>query len=338
MYPKKVSYFKTKYKEENCASGIITTSVEWLTVGTPCIASVNPFRAQLQLPDADIVANIDQNLYYKGDSRRPENLPTIKMKDIYEIAAKRGIDEANAIIRNNLSSVQATFVFTNWNDKFDYFSKPVNSRQFRFDGKKPIIFDDNFKQINLNSQKDMHKSEDLSNVADKVLKYLKDYRYVNYIFRRVAESNKKSVIESMDSIFKNMASRFPMGVCFRQHGSNRTRFLIDTLCVSFYRLSDVIPVFDYRNLGVGIEVVMTNSQAEGEDMQANGMSLCYRFLFSESSENVFTIDGEKIERPNDISVSDGVKYMKAKIDREVPNDFALTNKPVLLKKSAQEEI
>lgn len=343
MYSKKLEYFKEKYEKENCASGIITTTIEWFPVGSPCIVSANSFNTRRKVvaidPDEPQSASFDSFSEPVLDSaKKPASPKRASMMDLHEMARNGQVDEANDILHGAVTSVGTLFLFPNWNDRFTHFNNSIHSRQFRLNGITPLIFDDNFKQIIPASLDDLNKRKNFSSVAGAALEYLKTYRYVNYVLNGVAESNKKAIVDSIGWLFDGLCYRFPVNTCFGQHSETRARILIDTICVSFYRLSDVIPLFDYKTVGLGMELLMTNSQMSGAEMIRRDLSPCYRFLFSETRENVFTIDGDVIERPNDIKVTNALGYIEKMIKNEVPNDFALTNKPILLEKSAQEEI
>jgi hypothetical protein len=120
---------------------------------------------------------------------------------------------------------------------------------------------------------------------------------------------------------KMLRKSLPNNVCF-YHNNGKCRSLIDTVSISFYKLSDVIAVFDTkRATGVCMEVFMTSSAVKNFTYPEKSMT--WRFLFCKYRDNAFSIDGEKIQRPSDISTDDGFTYVERGLAGNTANDEAV---------------
>ncbi len=364
MYIGKIEFFKSLYPEDNCVGGMIVANVRAdLGVGSPCIACHSPFINCKATKELKIKQSIGQYFFENplGDSSSLEKYPSsrrsrykkkmvpeqdkiqdkMKMRELYKIAEEEGIAKANLVISESLNELAALFLFSLWSDGADFYNPPIESSKFFFNGTKPLIFD-SCKRVELERLADSHDNEEMKSFADSILEELKRYRYINYTFMGVAKSNKHSMLEDLDCIYRTMKAKFPHNICFFQYNMERMRALLDTVSISFYKMSDVIPVFDHRKgSGIGMEIFLTNSEAKGESLMSHQQSATYRFLFSQSKENIFTIDGEAVHRPSDRPASQCMGHIYNFISGEVPNDLVLKKKKdnmQTLKKLFQEEV
>jgi len=86
----------------------------------------------------------------------------------------------------------------------------------------------------------------------------------------------------------------------------------------------MIAIFDSKKAsGIGAEIFLTNSIHNSSDIQREGHSATYRFLFSEFRENLFSIDGELIKRRGDRNTGEVLSMASSTISRGVPNDEKL---------------
>lgn len=358
MYLKKVEYLKSLWPPENCISAITTVeTTNRASVGTPCIASIKPFAAdkinapirgfpspnrseirgeiRVRAEDQAQPAGDGYNRGYSRDNYKKRSLsPPPGMsskgskkkatcaKDLY----KMDISKANDLIRNCVSKTNVLFAFSTHNDYIDYYTTSIYGHQIYFNGVKPIILDDG-KRFELSRISDVHNKTDLNNFAEMTYNSLQDNRYINYTFTDVMESNKRYMMEDVNLIFGSLKEAYPHNIsCFRTL-SDGLRGLIDVVSISFYRLPDVVAVFDFNNMvGVGVEVLMTNSLYDAKAVSKGEQSVTHRFLFSSTRENLFTIDGESVARRSDSLTDKALGSVHKIIGEEVPYDKALKGK------------
>lgn len=343
MYPKKVEYFSSGLFEtgQDFLSGVTTTDIEdLLVVGTPCLFTITDKEVRKERPRKkdpfeypDWLANpySTGSVEYRSGSKDSDD--SIKISDIYRIAETGGLAKANEFLSEFVYKGRVLVLFPPWNGS-NYGVYTINSSRFYFNGRKPLIYDD-CKHNELRRLSDIHDKEEISGFPEMMVEELSKYRYVNYLFSGVARSNVKSVLTELDEVFMTIYKKFPINVCFSQFDQSRLRYLVDVVSVSFYDISDMIPVFDYRKKGgMGMEVFLTNSRLSGKTLMDESLSATYRFIFSNSRDNIFSVDGEPVGRPHDLSTVNSLQNMRQLIEREVPNDGGAKT----LMKSAQEEV
>ena len=88
----------------------------------------------------------------------------------------------------------------------------------------------------------------------------------------------------------------------------------------------MIAIFDSKKTsGIAAEIFLTNSTHNTSQMSRDGVTVTYRFLFSKSRENLFSIDGETIKRQCDRNTKDVLSSVSSIISKEIPNDEKLKN-------------
>jgi len=340
MYIKKVQYLERALSHEagvaktDCAGAIITSTLRiasssrdrdenslMLPVGTPCIIYHPPFlystptsvsktyyRKHKYVPRNsklvfDSMDAVEESAPWRDDPYADpfmeKGRSSAAMQKLYNIAEEKGLTEANDVLKYSLNSVSVLFPIVPWViDQRDHFFHTIRTNQVYFNGTLPLIYDE-AKRLSISRLRDVHGKNDIKNFPDLILEFLKKYRYINYVFEELSQSNAIGIQTDLDAIYSSLNKSFPRNTCFSQRGLNTgTRNVVS---VSFYRLDDIIPIFDKRHSrGVGMEILITNTKIdEGLLMMKHAQSSTYRFLFASSRENVFTIDGEPIERPND---------------------------------------
>jgi hypothetical protein len=244
----------------------------------------------------------------------------ISAEDLY----KMSVVEANKMLRNGIK-IDTMFVFSLYKDYHDFYIHGMQSNQVYFDGKKPLVFDEGHR-FELERLTDVHKKDELNNFSEMIYDSLKENRYINYSFGGIATSNKRYMFEDINIIFNDLQRVFPKNFSFFMSTlNNRTlRSLVDTVSISFYRIQDVIAIFDSRETtGMGIEIFLTNSAHKPQHMNESEATATYRFLFSKSRENILTIDGELINRQHNRSTSDALGAAFSVINKNIPIDDKL---------------
>ena len=245
-------------------------------------------------------------------------------KDIYKIA-KKDLSKANSILSNSLDCINVIIPFSIWSDTADYIIHSTNTKRFHIDGSLPIIFDNGI-HTEINRLSDIHSNSDISNFPDLLVEKLQNNRFVNYTFSGVSVSNLRYMLEDINSFYNTLTKAYPNHISFFQYPHDRVKVITDIVSVSFYELGDVLPIFDYKKAsGICMEIFITNSLIKGQDIISKMKSATYRFVFSKSRENVFTIDGEQIKRPHDMNSAKAFGMVRDKIAREIPNDTNIKN-------------
>ncbi len=372
MYIEKLKFLQEIYPEDNCIAGITTSAFSDMSVGTPCIAVIQPFvicdgidkhnnpdnlwgsipspqpsgapslsgagrprpidRLRIRQEEADtpnhdhIGLFIDKVVTPKLASKEPVSNEAKKStaKDIYQIA-KKDLPKANGILSNSLNNINVIIPFSIWSDPRDYVVNVTNANKFHMDGSLPIIYDSGI-HIELDRLSDVHNSSDVSNFPDLLAERLRSNRFINYTFSGVGASNLKYMLEDINSFYNMLTKAYPNHISFFQYPHNRVKVITDIVSISFYELGDVLPIFDSkRAVGICMEIFITNSSIKGQDIGSKMKSATYRFVFSMSKENVFTIDGEAIHRPHDMSSSKAISMVRDRIAKETPNDASVKN-------------
>jgi hypothetical protein len=237
---------------------------------------------------------------------------------LYDIAEKDGVVKANEVLIRSVNEVTVIFLFSLWNDPQDYYITAMRSGHTYFNGKLPLIHDE-CKRMELKRLKDVHSKRQMKSFPSVILSGLEDQRYINYTFENVSESSKTQVQEDLNSIYNALTEAFPCNICF--YGYYASRASIDTVSVSFYSLSDVMPIFDSkRSMGVGMEIFLANSNTSYYDLMTRFRSATYRFLFTKDKENIFTIDGEAVRRSHDRPSSQCMTEIQTILCRDVAKD------------------
>jgi len=334
MHVSKTEYFQKTYPEEDCLSGITTSSINDFSVGTPCIAVVKPFvkhespnAASNRFTAKPTYGNNGKRLYTDRGYGRPKK-PS-KKQDKAEGKTKAielysmDIDKANRIIENSLGKIKIIFTHNIRPGEKDFSVKDVRASSFYFNGTKPLIHDDCLR-IEAGSFCDIHNPDEMESIGDIVLGQLKDYRYINYTAVDVAKSNSGEVLAEISHMAEVIGKKLPHRACFFYSKSD-SRSVIDTVSVSFYRLEDSIAIFDAsRAVGICMEIFLSSSAVR--DVTYPNKAMCWRFLFCKYRDNAFSIDGERIKRPAEIPIMDGLGNVREGLRRHVANDMSTRKK------------
>jgi len=298
MHP---SLLKTvsKLVGNNLLSGMLTARIANMGIGTPCILDID-----------GMISN----------SSSGKELG----KQILDVKPKEGyIDVINELISGNRSPCPSIVLFSERSGQHGYIVTPQGPQVYCFD-KKPFILDSG-KIVDVKTAGGIVTQRTAKNFGNKILDNLKETRYITYVISDMCASKLEGFKKNMALMFKGLIEELPHNACIHTQG-NASLTIIDTIAVSFYRLPDVIPIFDSKYIeGFALEMFFTNSTTLNSIPE--GRSYAVRWLFSKEEDNVFSIDGEAIKRRTynntGASLSDYVyKYIK----NHLPNDLVFKKK------------
>jgi len=267
------------YKIQECLNGrigdlrvsaILSTNEGGFEVGTPCIADFTNIQVKKPLK------NSDATTLFKTEKDVPKAL--------------------NEFLAQNIASVPNMFIFTNRVDIPIGHIGMTHGYALHCIKVLPIV-NDTGKHTVVKRFDNIVSSHNLSEVPEKVAEYMKKYRYVNYVVEDICRSKINSTIDNLQRLSTILAKKYPNNTCVQIRGNGQST-LIDTLSISFYRLQDVMPIFDYnRAAGIAVEILLTNSMLSGHELLgSDGNHMAVRWVFSRYKDNIFTIDGERIRR------------------------------------------
>jgi len=301
MYIKKLEYFRDCYKEEDLISGLSTKVVACMPVGSPCLVALS------------------QSLCH--NSRGSKSKTNVELQELLKAG---DIGKVHEGLKKFFDSLHILFLFSMNNDNLDHLTASLNSNRFYCVEKRPLIYD-TCSSISLEEAGQIahDNSQDNHIFMPQLISQLKEDRFVNYTFNNVSLSNAKDVICDMKSIIASLTAVYPNSVSFYHSPWTGCRALIDTVSISFYKLADVVPIFNRRKSeGLCMEILLTSSEMDKSRIVKSEMSMTYRFLFAKHRENIFSIDGQPIKRAHDYPVSDVAKILYKKLEEYVPNDMA----------------
>jgi len=302
MYTKKLEYLKSRFNQNYLYSGLILKPMHSLPIGTPCVINLSSKK--------------DLNIKIKKEE-------TNKLNDTEQI---------NNYFSSYNGSANILFLFNIYSDSADFIITDAKMNKIYYIDDKPLIYDSYSSMLLESSRK--------STINDDILEQLKDQlnnnRFVNYVFEDVKLSNVNNVILNIKKIINILDRNYSNNASFYQYTRTGSRILIDTVSISFYKIKDVIPVFNYKKSdGMCMEIMLTNSDLKGESLIGQNYSMIYRFLFGKYKENIFSIDGELINRPNEASISHTTVELYKLLKKSVPKDTkTIKNEP---KKEVEKE-
>jgi len=352
MHKTKADCLRQYFPEKDCFSAITMIELDRMTVGSPVMISMKPFvqgpppqmfnrhgaqPGSIALRPGSISSSSSAQPRLSGarhEDIRNKDLPApsypkklipieedtkkVSVKDLYEM----GVAEANKALQNVMKKVSAMSVFSFYQGLHDFHQHTMHGHQVYFDGKKPLIFDKG-RRFELERLSDVHEKGDLNNFSEMIYHSLKENRYINYSFGGVSASNKRYMFEDINIIFSNLKEVFHKNFSFFTSllSDGTLRALVDTVSISFYRMQDIVAIFDSKKTsGIGAEIFLTNSAHRPVNMEQAETTATYRFLFSKSKENILTIDGELIHRQCNRFTGDALGSALSVINKNVPID------------------
>jgi hypothetical protein len=293
MYIKKLEYLQQRFKQNYLYSGLILRPTNSLPIGTPCMIDLNSKNA----------------LGKRIEKEKIEGL--------------NNIEEINSYFKSEAGSANIVFLFNIYNDSSDFIIAGTKINRVYYIDDKPLIYDSYSSTLLESSRKDA--------IGDNILEQLEDQldsnRFINYVFEDVKSSNIDNITLNIGKIVNILELNKNYNTSFYQYNHDGSRVLIDTVSISFYKIKDVIPVFNYKKLdGICMEIMLVNSDLKNESLTKRGYSMTYRFLFAKYKENMFSVDGQSIKRPNDILIKNTLVKLYSILKKSVPKDAKNSSK------------
>jgi len=305
MYIKKLEYLQQTFKQNYLYSGVILKSLHSLPIGTPCLIDLSSKK--------DLGEKIKEKKARGSDS----------------------VEEINNYFRSNSGSAVIIFLFNTYNDSPDFITTTTKLNKIYYIDDKPLIYD-SYSSTVLKSLEDNLID---GNILEQLKSQLNDNRFVNYVFEDVKLSNVNNVISNIEKVIDILNKNYSNNTSFYQYVCTGSRVLIDTVSMSFYKIGDVIPVFNYKKLnGICMEIILTNSDLKGEALIRQNYSMTYKFLFSKHKENTFSIDGELVTRPNEMSILHTMPLLYKLLKKSTPKDIVKSSSKQSVKKEPKKAV
>jgi len=259
----------------------------------------------------------------KKANKEKFDLRYVQKKDndftVADIIAFDKISEVNENLRKRIKTFKAIVLFSS-SQINSFVTMYISPFDFCYSKQKPIIYDNNLYMKPENFKRDVNSVKDFSLYIKSLLK---TYRFVNYTIGNIGKSNINSIRSDIELIIISLMNTYKYNTNLHRYVAETPLPLLDVVSISFYKIEDVIAIFDYKRLdGICMELSFTSSDYE-IDINNRYNTTTYRFIFSKYKDNLFTIDGESIKRQYDIPISEGLHEMCRIASINVPNDTIL---------------
>jgi hypothetical protein len=315
MHPVRLRLLRNAYPKENCLSAISMHRFGDYDVplGTPLVIYSDPFSAAIP---GHVVEELGLDLssrnggyYYFGDKAKDKTKTTLT--ELYRITEKY----TDEVLQHSLSKIRVINLFPSRADGWDHSYFNIVPKSIMIMPKVPLFWDDGFICEVDNIQGVMGDE----NPAKKIREMLNSYRYVTYCFSNFNKSKVSSVMNQIKGIISSIALKYPVYKSYSSIEYSESYLLMDVCAISFFRLSDVITIYDYRRAdGMAVDIYAASSQLKStNDMP--GATMLTRFIFNIDKENLQSIDGEKIVRWNDRGkLDDGLASVHSFLNKNTP--------------------
>lgn len=306
MYIKKLEFLQNRYPKEKSLPGIILSDQESISVGTPIIAKTDPFVAFTEDENGEAA-------YYKDTSTRTHA----------EELLKEDPKLVNKILARSITKMSALHLFCSIRGYCDYNELVINGFNFHFRSEIPLIHDEAHR-LSASRISDVFGNPELRDIGGFLSDCFKSHRYLNVLLTGLGQSMKPQLLSEINKLINALKGEYPHSKGILQT-AELPRHLIDVLSISFYKLSDVIPIYDIRRTkGVVLEFTITTSGLTGDNIIIGCQT--YRFIFSKYKDGVFTIDGEQIIRPGEGQTERCSELICNTLAHSMPHDYALKPK------------
>lgn len=300
MYSKIKKYLNNSVGKLTAAA-IMTRTYDAMEVGLPCLLDFT------HVSDVNRHREIDIGKIF----REAKDIPT----------------ELNDLLHNYSVTLPVIYLFSVHNSLPGGYTHVVEGSAYHCTHTKSLIADVS-KTSNVKTFNKIFTSKNILRLPDKISGALRRYRYLNYTLSDLCKSNMGATMDQLHRLVASLGNNYPNKVCVYLNGKGDGT-LIDTMSISFYKLIDVMPIFDSRrSAGIAVEVLFTNSLLTGGDILKDaGNYFMLRWLFAQYKDNLFTIDGERLKRNFECSIEDTIDgNVYSLLKRNTPDDAALKKK------------
>jgi hypothetical protein len=302
MNLKRLELFRREFadfKKENIASCILSRRYQHLEIGSPGMAFINPFRIHERRKGVSHTSPPPRGYgYINGRDVFSEKKEEEKYYSMSEAVLKYPEEsKLNEVLRANLSNISFVSVFIPWRDSIDYYTTSIHTSDAYVTHKTPIIWDDSASYVNINRLGDHFGKAELKSLPEVLNEKLKTHRYLVYTFKNITSVKKaEAAVRAANTLLGPLYKM--RSTCFSYLMDTRPRAAFGEMSISFYKLSDVVPIFDVTSskFGVAVDLSVLSEAAEPGQLYSGYRYMSVKSIFSPSKENIFTIDGEKIVR------------------------------------------
>jgi len=228
--------------------------------------------------------------------------------------------EVNRLLNETTTSIVALNLFPNTlNNVNGYITQNYTANRLYCTGGVPILNDAFI-------HKTLTKIEELPTFTEILATLNKANRYITYDIPLV-KSRKDKIANTLSDI---------VGVIVEKTYANYTclylkmqgkHALLDQLAISFYKLTDVIPIFNTtKSEGIAMEVLLTNSLYSWPDSITYNYYFIARIAFSKYEDNLLVIDGEHLDYDKQQSAAGALDAIGNTIYKHSPDDSYLKEK------------
>lgn len=300
MYSKRLKYLAEEYPKGKALSGLLLCDLEEASIGTPLIARIDPFNGSV----------------------RDEDGSTLVKKPSGWIATAENLLELDPVIAQKIMILSisriAVIPLLSMYKEYDYKPFVVSPQNFFPRKETPLIYDSGG-SVTTTNLFDQFNQAALSHIEEFIADRLKIWRYFNIVIQKLAQSKRPDLLTGINAVMNALKHDFSYNTGYTLPYTP-PRYLIDEVSISFYRLSDAIPIYDVkRTRGLCVEIMLLSSATNYGNMDKR--PVVFRFLFSKFKDGVFSIDGERVKRHNETTVDKCLNIMYDILAASMPNDL-----------------
>lgn len=284
MYYSRIEALRKLIPAEEAVQCVSTGGDPFVPIGTPIIVRIKPFIA---VNDKNKVLKFYKNKAPLVSNKKCVSQEKITAKDIISMDSR----EASAILIANSSSLRALCAI-NLYGPMHYTTYNISPSYISILRTKPLIHDEG---LVIESDDVTSTLEDNNLFKAKTAKeLLSNHRFVDVVVKNVYKKRAPDAVGAINKLMGSFNSFYEHSriICFGD--LKEVRVVIDTIVISLYNLSDVIPIFDTKRAdGLLLEIHLLSSACTDYDItRAGRLGLIVRGLYSSHKDGVFSIDGE----------------------------------------------
>lgn len=313
MDPNRVELLKKTFHERDCLGAIgMTEFVDYrVPIGTPLVMHVEPFTAA-------VPANIGETLGLKPNQKSSgyysfgEKGKTT-LRDLVEVCTPTHSIE---ILTHSVARIKVINLFPNREDGGDYTVFTCPPVALSLTNTPPLFWDTGLDFVDKNICETLVGPSPIETLSS----LLSAHRCVTFCFTNLNKQVSGLIFKDIHQLFTKLHDKYSVSKCYSCTNLRETGLLADVGSVSFYNLSDIIAVYDSKKaVGVAVDISVSSSLVKAPGDLSN-TSWLVRFIFNIHKENIYTIDGEPINRwPNMYSVNTGLSNLSEFLTKNTPS-------------------